>query len=41
MDNVKIKSIEGEFFKGKIKVIESINDEKYNNDELIIIEKIL
>ena len=40
-DNVKIKTIEGEFYKGKIKVIGTINDEKYNNDELTIIEKIL
>ena len=40
-DNVKIKTIEGEFYKGKIKVIGTINGEKYNNDELTIIEKIL
>ena len=38
-DNAKIKSIEGEFFKGKIKVIESINNnEKYDKNKVTIIE---
>jgi hypothetical protein len=38
-DNAKIKSIEGVFFKGKIKVIESINNnEKYDKNKVTIIE---
>jgi len=37
-DNAKIKSIEGEFYKGKIKVIESINDEKFDEKKVTIIE---
>jgi len=37
-DNANIKSIEGEFFKGKIKVIESINNEKYDKNKVTIIE---
>jgi hypothetical protein len=40
-ENFKIKSIEGEFFNGNIKVIYSINDEKYNKDEEMIIENVL
>ena len=40
-DNVKIKSIEGEFVKGKIKVIESINDKKIDQNKVTIIENIL